>query len=53
MPLCLLQARKATVEEMQAVVEFLQGQGLSIEQVQKARPSSKIGTRVCFAGPLI
>ena len=28
------------MEEMRAVVEFLQGRGLTIEQVQKARASS-------------
>ena len=33
----LAQARKVTPEEMLAVVEFLQGQGLTLEEVQKAR----------------
>ena len=28
------------MEEMRAVVDFLQGRGLTIEQVQKARASS-------------
>ena len=36
----LVQARKVTPEEMLAVVEFLQGQGLTLEEVQKARPRS-------------
>jgi len=31
------QARKVTPEEMRAVCEYMQGQGLTVEEVQKVR----------------